>query len=189
MHTVSTAKETLDFLWANYVKLGEQVDPGLMPPDILESHVRQNAPLRPFRIATWLTRLGFFISAWSLWEYYARSMCEGLPNRLKKLNRESTVNWVARSLAANNIAFTDQAWFSSANCLRNLIAHNGARIDSPKAKATLEQSRAAFPDIEHWQDGYVDIRDSDISELQIRIEEFIEEMATAQSTFETPNQP
>jgi hypothetical protein len=188
VHTASTARETLNFLWANYVKLGEQVDPGLMPPDILESHVQQNAPLRPFRIATWLTRLGFFISAWSLWEYYARSMCEGLPSKVKKMKRESTVNWVARSLAANNITFTDQDWFSSANSLRNLIAHNGGRIDNSRAKAMLAQSRVAFPEIEPWRDGYVNITDTDISELQVKIEEFIDEIAVAQSAFETPNQ-
>ena len=160
-----------------------------MPPDVLDAQIRQNAPVRPFRIATWLARYGFFISAWSLWEYYARSVCEGLPIKQKQKNGESMVNWVGRSLVANNSSFTAQTWFASANSLRNLVAHYGGRIDRPRAEKMLQQSQAAFPGIEPWQDGYIDIRDADISELEVKIEEFIEETTIAQLMRETPHQP
>ena len=50
-----------------------------------------------------------------------------LANKKTRGGQESTVDWVGRSLAANSMDFVNQDWFSSANSLRNLIAHNGAR--------------------------------------------------------------
>lgn len=91
MHTAQTARETLEFLWENYQLLCERVDLGAMPPDVLETHVEQNSPVRPFRIALWLARYGYFISAWTLWECYSRSLCQNLPNKeeraKKRINR------------------------------------------------------------------------------------------------------
>jgi hypothetical protein len=173
MHTASTAHEALDFLWNNYLGLSEQVDLEVMPPENIDTLIRQNAPVRPFRIATWLARQGYFIAAWSLWEYYARGFCQRLPNKETKRANESTVEWVGRSLAANNVSFNDMEWFVRANCLRNLIAHNGARVDDPRTEKLLERCRKAFADIETWQDGYIDITHSHLADLQIKIEDFI----------------
>jgi hypothetical protein len=105
MHTSKTAEETLEFLWRNYVTLCEQVDLEAMPPDTLDVHIQQNSPVRPFRISAWLARQGYFISAWNLWEYYSRSLCQDLPIKAQKQSDESTVDWVARSLTANSNRF------------------------------------------------------------------------------------
>lgn len=177
MHTAKTANETLGFLWNNYRVLRKQVDPDAMPRETLDVHIEQNLPVRPFRIASWLARQGYFITVWALWEYYSRSLCGSLPENVKKKRRESTVDWVGRSLAANSMDFGDQDWFSSANSLRNLIAHHGARADGPRAKRKLEESRTAFPDIEVWKDGYVAITHSHLVDLQIKIEDFIRNTA------------
>ena len=177
MHTASTAHETLELLWNNYLTLCEQVDLDSMPPDTLAVHVKQNSPERPFRIAAWLARQGYFIAAWSLWEYYARGLCQSLQNKEKRGDNESTIEWVGRSLAANSVAFIDKEWFVSAICLRNLIAHSGARADGSRAEKLLDRSRTAFPDIQTWQDGYVHITHSDVADLQIKIEDFIHHTA------------
>lgn len=173
MHTATTATETLEILWNNYLTLGEQVDLEAMPPETLDVHIQENAPVRPFRIATWLARQGYFIAAWALWEYYSRSLCQSLPNKKQEGGNGSTVDWVARSLTANSMDFCDRDWFSSANSLRNLIAHYGARADGSRARRLLERSRTAFPDIETWKDGYVAITHSHLADLQIKIEDFI----------------
>jgi len=177
MHTATTANETLDFLWKNYLTLCEQVDLDVMPPEALDAHIQHNSPVRPFRIAAWLTRQGFFIAAWSLWEYYSRSVCQRLPIKEKKADKESTVNWVGRSLASNKIDFADKDWFVSANALRNLIAHSGARADGSRAEALLRRSRTAFPDIDTWQDGYVNLTHYHVAKLQIKIENIIRKTA------------
>jgi hypothetical protein len=177
MHTASTAHETLELLWNNYLTLCKQVDLDSMSPETLNFHVNHNSPVRPFRIAAWLARQGYFIAAWSLWEYYARGLCESLPNKETKARNESAVEWVGRSLAADSVAFSDQEWFVSANCLRNLIAHSGARADGSRAGNLLDRSRTAFPDIETWQDGYVDITHCHVADLQIKIEDFIRQTA------------
>jgi len=177
MHTAKTAHETLEFLWNNYLTLCEQVDLDSMSPEKLDVHIKQNSPVRPFRIAAWLARQGYFIAAWLLWEYYSRSLCQSLPNKETKAGNESTVDWVGRSLAANNIDFTDREWFVSANSFRNLIVHSGARADGSRAETLLKRSRTAFPEIETWQDGYVDLTHCHVAELQIKIEDFIRETA------------
>jgi hypothetical protein len=177
MHTAATARETLEFLWNNYLTLGERVDLESMPPDVLDSHLKQNSPVRPFRIAAWLARQGYFIAAWSLWEYYSRSLCEGLRLKEQKANHESTVDWVERSLRVNAKSFTNHAWFASANCVRNLIAHNGCRVEGPRAEKLLERARMAFPDIETWKDGYLALSHSHMADLHLNVEDFIDEAA------------
>jgi len=177
MHTATTAHETLEFLWNNYLTLCGQVDLDSMRPDALHVHIEHNSPVRPFRIAAWLARQGYFISAWSLWEYYSRSLCQDLPHKEQKAGNESTVDWVARSLTANSKSFADTIWFASANCVRNLIAHSGARVDGLRAEQLLQRSRAAFPKIETWQDGYLALEHEHVAELQIKIEDFIRETA------------
>ncbi|MBC7820934.1 MAG: hypothetical protein IAG10_28960 [Planctomycetaceae bacterium] len=173
MHSEATALETLKFLRNNYLELIEKVDLESMSAETFDFHVKQNSPVRPFRIAAWLARQGQLISIWSLWEYYARSLCQSLPNKETKASNESTVAWVGRSLTANKIAFRDQAWFENANSLRNLIAHNGTRADSPKSNTLLAKARAAFPEIEAWQDGYICLEHEHVAELHWRVEEFI----------------
>lgn len=177
MPTARTADETLEFLWNNYLALCEQVDLESMLPETLDLHIESNAPVRPFRIAAWLARQGYFISAWSLWEYYSRSVCDSLPRKERKRSSESTVDWVARSLSANSESFTDYEWFASANCVRNLIAHSGGRVDGSKGQTSLQRSRRAFPNIETWQDGYLALEHEHVADLQIKIEDYIRETA------------
>ena len=177
MHTAKTAHETLEILWNNYLLIGEQVDFDFMPRETLEDHIERNSQIRPFRIAAWLARQGYFIAAWALWEYYSHTVCHGLMKKEKRGAHESTVDWVGKSLAANSVDFGEQDWFSSANSLRNLIAHYGARAVDLRAKALLERSRAAFPDIASYKDGYVEITHSHMADLQIRIEDFIRNTA------------
>lgn len=177
MHTPTTANETLEFLWYNYLTLCEQVDLDSMSPETLDIHIQQNSPVRPFRIAAWLARQGYFITAWSLWEYYSRNLCQRLQNKKQQAGCESTVDWVARSLTANDVTFTERTWFVNANSLRILIAHSGGRVDGSRAKSLLERCRLAFPDIDTWQDGYLDLTHDHMAELQSKIEDFIRETA------------
>jgi len=173
MHTAKTAHESLKFLWNNYVTLSEKVDLNFIPLDNLEELISEGASERPFRIAPWISRQGYYISAWSLWEYYARSLCNSMPERSAKDRSESTVGWVGRSLTLNNIVFEDLAWFECGNSLRNLIAHYGARATEPRSKSLLESCKSIFPDIDVWKDGYVNISHSEVADLQVKIEEFI----------------
>jgi hypothetical protein len=172
MRNATTARETLDLLWSNYVTLAKQVDVEAMDAATVEE-IPDQAPRRPFRIAAWLGRQGCFIAAWSLWEYYARSLCQGLPKKEKKAKDQSTADWICKSLTANGIHVRNQAWFSSANSLRNLIAHFGARAEDTRAKSLLERSHTAFPDLSTWKDGYLDIRHSHVADLGINIRRFI----------------
>lgn len=185
MHTATTAKETLEILWNNYLTLCEQVDLDAKPPGTLDA--LKDSPFRPFRIASWLVRQGYFIAAWALWEYYSRTLCQSLANKERKAGHESSVDWVGRSLASNGMDFGDQDWFSSANSLRNLIAHCGARAVGSRAATLLERSRTAFPDIETWQDGYVAITHSHLSDLQIKIRHFIHNTACQSGAPEREN--
>lgn len=177
MHTAKTAYETLEFLWNNYRELCRQVDLDSMSQETLNIHIENRSPVRPFRIAAWLARQGYFISAWTLWEYYSRSLCQSLPNEKQKRGNESTVKWVARSLAANTKPFTDAEWFDSANCIRNLIAHSGGRVDGLKGQKLLKRSRTAFANIETWPDGYLALTHEHVAELQNKIEYYIQETA------------
>jgi hypothetical protein len=175
MHTAKTARRALDLLWNNYLTLGDQVDLEMMLPERIDNLYDQNADARPYWIAAWLLRQGHFISAWSFWEYYARGLCQSLPNKKTNLPRESSVDWIGRSLLSNDVDFSDKSWFASANCLRNLIAHNGARVDGPKAQNNLTRAGIAFPGIATWRDGYVDIEHSHLADLQCKIEDFVDE--------------
>lgn len=177
MHSATTAEKTLRILWTNYLMLCEQVDPEAMPREVLRGHVARKSPVHTFRIAAWLARQGYFIAAWARWEYYARRLCQNLANKEKRQSRESIVDWVGRSLAANSMDFDHQEWFCSANALRNLIAHYGGRAVDSEAVALLQRSRTAFQDIETWKDGYVEISHSDLSDVKINIEDFIRNTA------------
>lgn len=177
MHTAMAAIETLEIYWSNYLTLCERVDLESMPHEAIEIHVKNNSPVRPFRIAAWLARYGYFIGAWSLWEYYSANLCQSLLCNKGKSFKESTVEWINRSLAANTKSFADYTWFASANCVRNLIAHSGGRVDGPKGRNLLNRSRTAFPDVKTWKDGYLALEHEHIAELHIKIEDFIRETA------------
>ena len=107
MHTAKTARRALDLLWNNYLTLGDQVDLEMMLPERIDNLYDQNADARPYWIAAWLLRQGNFISAWSFWEYYARGLCQSLPNKKTKLPRELTVDWI-------RVAHFSQTTFTSA---------------------------------------------------------------------------
>jgi DNA-binding XRE family transcriptional regulator len=171
------ALEFLGILWENYHRLAQQVDLYLMPPAVFDAHVEQKVLVRPLRIASWFARQGYFISAWSLWEYYSRVFCERLPNTVPRNRHESCVDWVGRWLAANNIPFPRQKWFSGANALRNLIAHYSGRVTHPRALTLMNNAKAAFPKLESYADDYVVIESEHASELQFEIDEFIRNVA------------
>ncbi len=64
------------------------------------------------------------------------------------------------------------------NCLRNLIAHCGARaFGEPRAEKLMERAIAAFPDLEKYQDGYVSIEHCHLAELKTKVDEFIQATA------------
>jgi hypothetical protein len=174
MHTTLTTKETLEFYWHNYQTLIEQVDLDFMPYEQLQVLMERRAQVRPFRIMAWTARQGAFISMWSLWEFYARGVLDRLPVKIKRSSNESTVTWIDRSLNANGIDFKDRDWFAGGNCLRNLIAHCGCRVDGPDTEKLLDRSKTAFPNVESWQDGYVVLTHEQLAELILKIEDFIE---------------
>ena len=176
MHSAKTAYETLDFLWHNYQALANEVDTDAMDSEALARVAKQ--PRGPFRIATWLGRQGYFFSAWGLWEYYSGQLCAKLTRKVKKRRRESHAGWVKRSLEANDIDFPQSGWFSSAGNLRNLLAHHGGRVTSgPRAESLFRRAHVAFPDIEPYRDGYVFVTPCHVATLQLKIRDFICEMA------------
>jgi hypothetical protein len=178
MHSAKLALETLEYLRHNLHLLRKQVDIQMIPWDKQEELVKKNPPVRPFRRATWLALQGFFMSAWGLWEYYTRCLCEGLPVREKKKGNESTPDWFSRWLAANDRPCPDLAWFSNANSLRNIMIHSGTRVFDDEGRRRLDRAKGAFPNLHTFQDGYVSLTGDQMSELTVRIEEFIRNTAS-----------
>ncbi len=115
--------------------------------------------------------------AWSLWERYSQDLCDNLPVKCARRKDDSHVDWVRVSMDANNFCFADCAWFSSANCLRNLLAHFGGRAVESRARKLLERSHTAFPDLETYSDGYAAIDHCHVADLELRIQQFIEDTA------------
>ncbi|MCK9304749.1 MAG: hypothetical protein M0P27_05075 [Bacteroidales bacterium] len=177
MPSAEVAIETLELLWRNYLTLAENVDLESMDPQIVANHVARKSPVRPFRIAAWLGRQAFFLAAWSLWEHYTSELCDSLPTQVRKAKGDSHVNWVMKNLTPNNLPFTDHEWFGNANCLRNLFAHHGGRAVESRAHNLLQRSRKAFPNIEMYTDGYVAVDHCHVADFELKIENFIEEIA------------
>ena len=171
--TAEQALEFLEFLRANYHRLASQVDVQLMPPDLLDEHIKRKSPARPLMAATWFARQGYFIATWSLWEYYSLGFCEGLGNKVQKGRNESHVRWVARALAQNNIPFQRKDWFSSASALRNLIAHYSCSLAQPRARRLMETAKAAFPKLDRFADNYAIIEGDYVNELAFVVEQFV----------------
>jgi hypothetical protein len=172
MHSPELSLETLEHVWSNYHILGEHVDLQRMPPDRLDALIEQRAAARPFQLAAWVATQGFFVSAWAIWEYHSRLLCQGLPNRLPDRGR-SHVQWVAETLGMNGRLFAESTWFAGANALRNLIAHHGARAVGERAEALLVQARSAFARLEVDPEGYMLIDSEHAAELKWKIAEFI----------------
>jgi transcriptional regulator with XRE-family HTH domain len=174
-----TALKSLEVLWGNFRRLAEQVDLEVMSADRRNQLEDQNPPLGPFLRAAWFARQGFIISAWSLWEYFSRMLCEGQPSLVAKKPRESCVEWVAKSFTANQIPFPRHDWFSSANALRNLIAHYGGRVTEPGALRYFEKAKkvADFHNLELFRDAHVNIQVEHVSAFQWEIGEFFRDLA------------
>lgn len=173
MHTPSNAIESLEMIWDNFLTVCRCVDLDTFSPKQLDEHAQ--SPIRPFRIATFLARQGVFIATWNLWEYYSRSLCKGLPNQETKASHESTVDWVGRSLDSNGKSFSQRVWFADANSLRNLIAHNGARVNERKSEQMHGRAVKAFSDLEILPDGYLLIEHEHVAELAHQVEMFVRE--------------
>ncbi len=180
MHSANTAYETLELLWNNYIELATKVDPEAMDTQALARYANCKHPVRPFRISTWLARQGYFVAAWGLWEYYSGKLCDKLPSKVERRKGKSHVEWVRNSLEVNAIEFPESGWFNSANCLRNLIAHHGGRVAGPRAESLIKCASMAFTDIEAYADGYIAITHCQVADLQLKVEDFIQDMATVE---------
>jgi hypothetical protein len=184
MYSAKTALKVLDALWDNHLILGQEVDVEMMPMETLDALIKRNPSAGPFLLRAWLSRQGFFISAWSLWEHFSRGLCESLRLKVKRgksddnlARGESCVAWVNRSFVRNGLTFADRDWFEAANCLRNIVAHDGTTAIKPKALRQLERSRNAFSDIRTDPDGYVLLQHCHVADLCFRIGEFIRDPA------------
>lgn len=171
MHSSQIAVESLEAIWRNHLVVKQSFDLDTFSSEELEIHAK--SLVRPFNIAMFHARQGTFIAMWNLWEFYSRSILEGLPQTSKKSLREATPDWIGRSLEANGLTFSQQDWFSNANPLRNLIAHNGARIDSARSDKMHKRANLAFSSLRVLSDGYVAIEHVHVAELKHQIDCFI----------------
>jgi hypothetical protein len=174
------ALKCLETLRDNFNRLAKQVDLGVMPPEVTDALPR-DASAGPFLRAAWFARQGFYLSVWSLWEYYARVHCErlksarGLPS--VSSGDGSCVKKVGRALRTCSVAFPQEDWFEGANALRNLFAHYGGLVAEPKAGEFLAKAKeVAFPGLALFADGYVAIENCHVSSLQWEVGEFIREV-------------
>ena len=174
MHTPETVKQTLELLWGNYLALAERVDPEAMDPDTFAHHCQQNTPIQPLRLATWLARQSFFLAAWSLWEQYSASVCTGADAERPKSKH---VDWVRKTMDSQKREFKDYEWFLGAYNIRNLIAHYFGRIHvkDERPQKLLEDGKKAFRDIDITSDGYLFLTHDHVSELMLKIEDYLDE--------------
>jgi hypothetical protein len=177
--TAAQALEFLEFQRRNYHLVATQVDLQLMPPELLDKHIKHKTPARPLMAAAWFARQGYFISTWSLWEYCSRRFCDGLSTKVQKQRNESHVRWVGRALSHNNMPFPKQEWFRGANALRNLIAHYSCSLAEPRAQRLMDDAKAAFPKLERYADNYVIIELDHVNELAFEVEEFVRDTSEA----------
>jgi hypothetical protein len=172
MHSAELSLEALEHLWANYWVLGQQVDLHRMPTDKALLLVQQPETRRSLEIAAWLATQGFFISAWSLWEYHSRSLCDGMPTQVSDKGK-SHVQWVADTFTANGKIFAEHAWFTGGNALRNLIAHHATRVVGPGAQRWWEKAQPVFPELRINPQQYIMINSDQASTLMWKVGEFI----------------
>src|SRR5262249_3907107 len=133
---------------------------------------KEGAKAEPYRLSAWLATQGFFIAAWSIWEYHSRILCQGLPRRVSERNK-SHVQWVVETFQANNRNFAERDWFAAANALRNLIPHCTARAIEDRAQNLLQTARGVLPDLHPDPEGYVLLNHDHAAALKWKIGEFI----------------
>jgi hypothetical protein len=167
------ALQFLETLRSNYLRLAQQVDIELMSRQRFDMLIEQNAPYEPLLQGAQFGRQGAIIAAWSLWEYYSRVFCEGLPAKNHRKGDDSCVDWVGKCLDANNLLFPNQDWFLGANALRNLIAHYSGSVTEGRAQTLFEKARIFFPELELFRDDYVAILSEHVSSFYWNIKEFV----------------
>jgi len=173
------ALEFLQTLGENYLRVAKRVDFERIPSDLRDEHARRKTPARPLIQAAWFARQGFIISAWSLWEYYARNLCSRLSAKVPK-GGGSCVDQIGRMLAGNSVPFPRADWFAGANALRNIIAHYGGLVDERKAGEYFAAARrVAFPLLELYADKYLLLQHEHVSAFRWEIEDFIDQTAAA----------
>ena len=170
-------RETLQLLWNNHHILIDQVDLEVMSQRRLETLTRYGARTRLFQVSAWLARQGFFLTAWSLWEFYSHGICESLTNPVARAPHDSCVEWVRKSLAANGEEFPEYDWFVGANSMRNLLAHCCGRVVGREPERLLAKARTAFPNLTIVQGHYISLDHPDVADLQEKIEDFIDATA------------
>jgi hypothetical protein len=172
MHSAKLSLKSLELLWSNYLILGRTVDLEMMSSERLDFVREQNGPIQPLLLSAWLSTQGFFVSAWSIWEYHSRNLCEGYGKKVGEKNK-CHVQWVAETLEANGSSFAEKAWFDGGNALRNLVAHHATRAVGRWATELLRRARGAFSDLHVDPDNYVRIGHDHAAALKWKIEEFI----------------
>jgi hypothetical protein len=175
MHTQELALKTLEHLQNNDHIVRTQVDRTLMPCDRLAEMVQKNVPINSLLLATWLQNQGYYMSLWSLWEYYSRNLCEGMPITVKKKNNQSHVEWVRDTFHANNQTFAEYDWFVGGNAFRNLIAHYATRVGEPQATKLWHQAKAVFTDLVCDPQQYLLIDHDHTVALLWKVENFIQD--------------
>src|SRR5205823_5626137 len=100
----------------------------------------------PFVFSAWLQTQGYYMSLWSLWEYYSGVLAEGMPIKASKKDKPHVV-WVRDTFRANSQTFAEYDWFVGGDALRNLIAHHAARVANKRATGLWGQAKAVFTDL------------------------------------------
>ena len=167
------ALEALDLLWDNHSGLMRHVDPIEMSEDRIEDLRRAKTTLRTVDLALRLAIMGEFVAAWCLWEYFAGQVCTGFAKCPARHKQESFPTWVARTYQANGHTFADAAWFDDAVALRNLVAHNGGRVDATN-RPKFERACRAFHRISEDGDGYITLHASELGRVNNMIEWFLQ---------------
>jgi hypothetical protein len=153
MHTQELALKTLEHLRHNDHIVGTHVDLDRMPYDRLTEFVKKNVAINPFALSAWLQTQGYYMSLWLLWEYYSRTLCEGMPIKVTKTG--SHVDWVYDTFQANSKTFAEYDWFVGGNGLRNLIAHHATRVVGPRATELWNKAKKVFTNLDLDPQQYV----------------------------------
>jgi hypothetical protein len=172
MHTQELALKSLEHLQHNDHIVGTHVDLYRMPHDQLTELVKKNVAINPFLLSAWLQTQGYYMSLWLLWEYYSRTLCEGMPKKVTAKSK-SHVEWVRDTFQANSQIFAEYDWFVGGNALRNLIAHHAARVIGPRATALWNQVKAVFTDLGIDPRQYVLLDHNHATTLLWKVENFI----------------
>ena len=177
MHTRELALKTLELLQQNDQIVGTHVDLGRMPYHRLAKLVKTNVAINPFVLSAWLQTQGYYMSLWSLWEYYSRILCEAMPEKVNATRHKSHVEWVRDSLLANGQTFAEYDWFVGGNALRNLIAHHATRVMDQRATKLWDQAKAVFTGLDLDPQRYVVLEHHHAIVLLRKVKNFIKDRA------------